>query len=197
MPIVTVAGKRIDAIVPFGLPVNTSHQVLVQRGSTNTAPESITLAEAQPAIFTADESGSGQGKIFDINAQLVDASNPAKAGDRVIIWCAGLGAVDPPIVAGEAAPNDPRARTVNAVSITIGELAADVISAALAPGPGGCLFGGSGRSARYHTRQHQAGCGECVRTRERTRYHSDPIGWDIATCAVRGSTWFVSRSLPV
>ena len=51
----------------------------------------------------------------------------------MIISCAGLGPVDPPIAAGAAAPSSPLSQTVNTVTVTIGGQPATVVSAALAP----------------------------------------------------------------
>ena len=50
MPLVSVSESRIDAIVPFDVEINTTHQILVQRGLTISQPVSIDVAAAQPAI---------------------------------------------------------------------------------------------------------------------------------------------------
>jgi uncharacterized protein (TIGR03437 family) len=75
---------------------------LLQRGAAISAPpEEISVASTQPAIFTKDGSGSGQGliyKVTDTGEQLLaDASNPLAAGDRVLLQCAGLGAQLPTV----------------------------------------------------------------------------------------------------
>jgi uncharacterized protein (TIGR03437 family) len=51
-----------------------------------------------------------------------------------VIYCAGLGLVDQPVSAAQAAPGNPLARTINGVSVSIGGVAADVFFAGLAPG---------------------------------------------------------------
>src|SRR5213078_4822092 len=62
----------------------------------------------------------------------VSADNPVAAGDTLVIACAGLGAVDPPVSAGMAGPT-PASATVNPVTVTIGGVGAPVTSAVLAP----------------------------------------------------------------
>jgi uncharacterized protein (TIGR03437 family) len=141
LPLVRVSGDRIDAIIPYDVPANTQHQLIVQTGSSTTTPEPVTVAPAQPAIFTADKTGSGQGQIYVVTADgppaLADASHPVKAGDTILIQCAGLGAVDPPVNAGTSSPDSPPSRTVNAVSVKIGGVDATVSFAGLAPGSTG------------------------------------------------------------
>lgn len=85
-------------------------------------PQTITIAPAQPAVFTQ---GDGSGVVFDVKpgttAQiLVDASHPMSAGDAIVIYCAGLGPVSPPVAAGAKAPSNPPATKTNKVTVTIG-----------------------------------------------------------------------------
>jgi len=61
----------------------------------------------------------------------VDTSNPANANDILIIYCAGLGEVNPPVVAGSAAV---LSKTVNPVTVTIGDQSVTPDFAGLAPG---------------------------------------------------------------
>ena len=57
---------------------------------------------------------------------LVTSSTPAKVGDVLIIYCAGLGPVTPAVVAGTASPLSPLSGTVDQVSVTIGGQSATV-----------------------------------------------------------------------
>jgi uncharacterized protein (TIGR03437 family) len=107
---------QLNAMIPFGIELNTSHQILVQRGTTYAQPISIDVAAAQPAIFRM---ANGQGIVYGPNG-LVSVENPVQAEDRVMIYCAGLGAVDPAVPAGAAAPADPAAVVTAPVTLTIG-----------------------------------------------------------------------------
>lgn len=137
-PIVSVSDTRIDAIVPYDVPPNTQHQVIVQKGAVATVPETVTVAPAQPAVFTQNKSGTGQASVFAVQADgtqvLADAANPVAAGDTIVIQCAGLGAVTPAVAAGTVTPDSPPSVTVNAVTVTIGGVPAAVTSSGLAPG---------------------------------------------------------------
>ncbi len=99
-------------------------------------PQSVTVAPAQPAIFTADESGRGQGAIVNLQNQVVDASALASSGDTVVMYGTGLGAVTPAVPAGVPPPSSPPAQA-SGVSVTIGGVAATVSFAGLSPGYAG------------------------------------------------------------
>jgi len=44
----------------------------------------------------------------------------------IVLYCSGLGAVNPPVVAGAQAPSSPLSNTVNPVTVTIGGIQAQV-----------------------------------------------------------------------
>jgi len=137
LPIYYTSEGQVNAMVPFGLEVNTSHQLIVRRGNTLSVPEAVTVAMAQPAVFTVNGLGTGQGHIYRQTAAgeliLAAAGNPVTAGDAVVIYCAGLGPVIPVVDAGQAAPRSPLAETANPVTVTIGGRQARVLFAGLAP----------------------------------------------------------------
>ena len=67
----------------------------------------------------------------------VDATHPISAGDAIVIYCAGLGPVNPPVVAGSAAPSSDPAITTNPVTVTIGGKPAQVFFSGLVGGLAG------------------------------------------------------------
>jgi len=140
MPLQFASGGQINAIVPHGININTRHQILIRRGNTYSRPIAVDVAAAQPAVFLAPQpQASRQGHIYRVdgagNLVLASPATPATAGDVLVLYCAGLGAVNPPVDAGAPGPaREPLARTVNPVSVTIGGAAARVLFAGLAPG---------------------------------------------------------------
>ena len=137
VPLLFVSGGQINAVLPYTVTPNTPFQLIEQNGSRLSAPIPVSFAAADPAIFTTDQSGSGQGDIYVVNAQgaasLADSSHPAAAGDALTIYASGLGAVTPSIEAGTAAPISPLSQAAG-VALTIGGQAAQVLFAGLAPG---------------------------------------------------------------
>ena len=133
LPLLYASDGQINAQVPYDVPFDIPQQLLVRRGATLSVPETITVAAAQPAIFAKDRSGRGQGVIINAQGELVEPPRAARAGDAIVIYCAGLGAVDPPVTSGSAAPDSPLSRTVSPVSVTIGGISAQVLFAGLTP----------------------------------------------------------------
>ena len=134
LPLLYVSDQQVNAIIPFEIAVNTRHQLVVQRGSSYGVPEPVTVAVAQPAVFSKSQTGSGQGIIVDTANRLVEPGNPAHAGDAIVIYCSGLGAVNPTVAAGTAAPLSPLSYTSNPVTVTIGGVESQVLFAGLTPG---------------------------------------------------------------
>jgi uncharacterized protein (TIGR03437 family) len=102
-PLYFVAPGQINAQVPYEVSGSTANvQVTTPAGTSNT--ETINIAPASPAIFTANASGVGQGVIVFANTVTIVGPvkpgtdwRPAKSGDTITIYANGLGAVSPPI----------------------------------------------------------------------------------------------------
>jgi uncharacterized protein (TIGR03437 family) len=133
-PLLYADQGQINAIIPYGLQVNTNTQVIVLQGNAYTSPQSITLAPAQPGFFTVTQNGTGQAIVIAPNGKLAQPGNPAKAGDEVVFYGVGLGGVTPTVVAGAAASSSPLMTVSAAVSLTIGGHTASVKFAGLTPG---------------------------------------------------------------
>jgi len=137
LPLQVAAPGQINAVVPYDLPIGVPQQLIVQQG-VNAMPENVVLAAAEPGVFTQDQSGRGPGVVAvvkpDGTAFENTPSNPASAGDTLVIYCTGLGPIAPPVPAGTAPPLSPLSNTVNPVTVTIAGIAARVPFAGLAPG---------------------------------------------------------------
>ena len=134
VPLIFASEGQINAVLPYDVPSGVRVPMLVRRGSRQSATQQVTLAAAQPAVFTLDLSGEGPGLIFSSRGLLADGDNPVSAGDVLVVYCSGLGPVDPPVTAGTAAPGTALAQTTNPVTATIGDQPAVVSFAGLTPG---------------------------------------------------------------
>ena len=135
LPLLYAASGQINAQLPFDLPPNTQHHLVVYRDSALSVPELITVAPAKPAVFTVNQQGSGQGAIVNgVTNVLADSANPVRSGDVVTIYCTGLGAVAPAVPEGTVPPLDVLSRTVDPVIVSIGGHPAQVLFSGLAPG---------------------------------------------------------------
>jgi uncharacterized protein (TIGR03437 family) len=136
LPLLYASDGQINAQAPYDLPLNVPTQLVVQRSGALSVPLSVSVAPAQPAVFTKDQSGRGQGVIVNgITNQIADGSAPVTSGDTVVIYCTGLGAVNPPVAPGAAATG--ATPTVQPVTVTIGGQSASVAYAGLTPGYAG------------------------------------------------------------
>lgn len=138
LPILYSSSGQMNVQVPFTVPVNTTYQLTVQNNATLSVPQSLVVAEVQPGIFTTNEQGFGQGAIFlSDDVTLAQSGTPATAGDVVVIYCTGLGAVDPPVQAGQSPPANPLSTTVNPVTVSFGGVPGQVLFSGLTPGAPG------------------------------------------------------------
>lgn len=138
IPMQVVTQGQINAVVPYDVPVGVPQQLIVQQGAAYAMPETVVVAEAQPEVFTLNESGQGAGAIVVVKAngtQFVNGPTaPASAGDALVIYCAGLGNVSPAVPAGSAAPLSTLSYAASTVTVTVGGVPAQVFFAGLAPG---------------------------------------------------------------
>lgn len=138
VPLFFVSDGQIDALVPYDVPPNTTLQLIVLQNGSLSLPEMVTIAPAAPAALSADGSGKGLGLIFVVKpngTQFQAAPNhPASAGDTLVIYAEGLGAVNPTVHSGAPAPTTPPSQTTNEVAVTIGGVAAKVEFSGLTPG---------------------------------------------------------------
>ncbi len=120
MPLLFTSDGQVNAMVPYGLAINTNHQIVVQRGPTLSRPAPVNLAAAQPAVFRTAPDGT-QGhiyKVVDGLQILTDSVNPAAPGDVLVMYCSGLGEVDPAVLAGLPAGASPLSRSDSATRLS-------------------------------------------------------------------------------
>lgn len=133
-PLFLTSTGQINAVVPYGIAVNTTQQVAVVRGGALSVPEPVNMAAAGPGIFTTNGLGTGQGNIIgNDTGKIADATHPVKVGEAIIIYCTGLGEVSPPVEAGHPAPQSPMSHTLIQPTVTVGGKQAKVMFSGLAP----------------------------------------------------------------
>lgn len=135
LPLYSATDSQVNAILPFDVPVNTTQQLVVINDAAVSMPQPVVIAATQPAVFTYP---TGAAKALGVKPSgeqyTLDAAHPASAGDALVIYCTGLGEVDPPVPAGSAASTSTLSNTKNPVTVTIGGITANVFFSGLAPG---------------------------------------------------------------
>jgi uncharacterized protein (TIGR03437 family) len=133
----TASSPFVSAVVPFAATGSTATIVVTVNG-VKSNPVDAPLAATAPGIFSLTQNGLGDGAVLHANFSLVNAASPAISGETVQVFLTGLGAVNPPVVDGAAAPGrEPLARTTTQLRVTVGGLPATVSYQGLAPTLGG------------------------------------------------------------
>jgi uncharacterized protein (TIGR03437 family) len=144
LPLIYSSGGLITAIVPYNIKSNAQYLLLVNRSMDGavSGPAQIAMTTAQPGIFLVDASGDPNmaqklwaqittGKT--VNSGGVAPPNPVKAGDSLVIYCTGLGAVNGTVDVTQPAPANPPSVS-SPVTVKIGGVSASVSFAGLASG---------------------------------------------------------------
>ncbi|HWF07304.1 MAG TPA: hypothetical protein VG297_02515 [Bryobacteraceae bacterium] len=130
LPLYGVYAGQINAEIPVDCPAGAATATVSTGGTTMS--QAFTVAAAAPGIFTVNASGAGDGVIAHADGTLVTATNPAVAGETVVIYATGLGPTSPAFASGAAA--NQTNTTVMPVSVTIGGLTAAVMYSGLTQG---------------------------------------------------------------
>jgi uncharacterized protein (TIGR03437 family) len=103
MPLLYVSESQINAIIPgrafYMAPIN------VFTASGTSADLLTQMAASTPAIFTAGQSGVGQGAILNQDGTANSTSNPAVRGSIISIFGTGGGQTTPPFADGQIVPS--------------------------------------------------------------------------------------------
>jgi len=118
--LIYVSAAQLSAIIPSGV-TGASAQVVVQYQSLSSAPVSVPLTTASPAIFTANSSGTGQALAVNVDGSANGASHPAAQGSVLTLYVNG---VLSQFLAG-------------ALSVTISGQQATLVNGTPTPGPPG------------------------------------------------------------
>ena len=88
LPLLYAADGQVNTLIPYDMGFNTRQQLTVAAGDKLTTPELVSIAAAQPVMFTLDGSGSGQGLVYAVangtRTTLADSVNPAAVGDEIL-----------------------------------------------------------------------------------------------------------------
>lgn len=85
------SSTQIAGIIPSATPTGSGQLSISYQGSS--ASINITILAANFGTFALNEGGSGPGVLTDTNYNPITYINPAHAGDTLILWGTGLGAV--------------------------------------------------------------------------------------------------------
>ena len=125
-PMIYAWNTQVAAVVPYAV-TGQAVQVLVQYQGQTTAPGSVQVVPAAPALFTLDSSGRGPAVALNQDGTLNGAGNAVKIGNTITLYETGEGQTSPSGtdgLLGSATPPAP----VLLVTVTIGGQPATVVS---------------------------------------------------------------------
>jgi uncharacterized protein (TIGR03437 family) len=140
LPLYYVSPGQINAHLPYDLPIRQLTLTVYNADHPGAAYRTPALVDHAPGIFSVTGDGQGQGAILIGGTGLiarppVDAiSRPARRGETIEIYCAGLGRIENAPPPGEPTPASPLFRTPGTPIVTIGGARANVLFSGLAPG---------------------------------------------------------------
>jgi large repetitive protein len=102
-PLFYVSSTLIDAQVPAELTPNRQYAAIVSANGALTLPETVTIVPYQPGMAAFVDGTVIAQHVLD-SYSLVTASHPAKPGEPLVIYLAGMGATNPAVTSGQPTP---------------------------------------------------------------------------------------------
>jgi uncharacterized protein (TIGR03437 family) len=130
-PLYYVSSGQINAQIPFELEPGKQYQVLVSANGALTTPDTLQLSDATPGL-AAFVDGTLIAQHGD--GTLVSNDSPAKAGEYLVAYGAGMGGTNATPASGTASPTTPLAVPNDAPTLMINGTPSPLLFAGLTPG---------------------------------------------------------------
>ena len=130
-PLYYVAPGQINAQLPYELKAGNQYEVQVNVNGALSSPVPISVVPVSPGIAAY---GSGGVIAQHADYSLISAAAPAKPGEVIILYLAGMGAVDAEVATGAASPATPLAHPVQPPVLTVNGNPVPTVFAGLVPG---------------------------------------------------------------
>lgn len=141
-PVIYVSAVQLAIVAPFTLSTSGESSVVIEASGQQSAPMTIRTQEFNPALFTANSSGTGIAAALNVAADGSvtphGANSPVPRGGIVSLFGTGFGRTSPPLVDGALTPA-PLPVLTKPVRVLVGGQLADVLYAGPAPGQIGGL----------------------------------------------------------
>jgi uncharacterized protein (TIGR03437 family) len=134
IPLYYVSPGQINAELPTDLVPGRQYQLLVRANGAITEPQPFNTQTVAPGVARFTD-----GKVIAQHGDfsLVTPSNPAKPGEYLVIYLAGLGITNQKVTDGSASPGTPLAYVTALPVVTVAGKPASVFFAGLTPGLAG------------------------------------------------------------
>ncbi len=131
-PLYFVSDGQVNIQLPTELDTYTPYTIIATANGAITLPDTIDIVPVVPGIAAfADGHIIAQHSDFT----LVDAAHPAKPGEFLVMYLAGLGATNPAVASGQPSPSsEPFARITAAATVMVDAQTAPTVFSGLTPG---------------------------------------------------------------
>ena len=129
-PLFYVSPSQVNIQIPTELVPNRQYSVVATVNGVVTVPDLITVVSAQPGIAALPD---GQAIAQHGDGKLVSASSPARAGEALTVYLVGMGATNPAVNSGSAAPASPLAQATIKALVTLDGVPVETSYAGLTP----------------------------------------------------------------
>ncbi len=130
-PLFYISPTQVNAQIPFELVPGHEYQVIVTAGNSYTVPAPIQLAPLAPGVARLSD---GSVIAQHANFSLVSDASPAKPGEYLVAYLAGMGLTDVQVQDGAPSPSSPLATVSAAPAVTLNGESVYVAFAGLTPG---------------------------------------------------------------
>ena len=126
---------QINAQALTDLPPGVVAQAVARVGIQYSAPEEFAVASARPGLFfIPSASGANRAIVQNQDGSLNSPSNPARPGEAIVIYISGIGAVNPAVMSGDAAPAaEPFSRSALDATVTVGGVEGQILFLGMTP----------------------------------------------------------------
>jgi len=134
-PLYYLSDGQLNVEIPSELAPNESYPIIVSANGALTLPDTIDIIPATPG-----EAAYSDGQIIAQHGDfsLVNADHPAKPGEYLVMYLAGMGVTNPLVPSGQPSPTaEPLARVMMQPTVTVDGQHATIIYAGLTPGAAG------------------------------------------------------------
>ena len=131
-PLFFVSANQINFQVPYEVRANGTAAVVVRRNGVDSVAETVAVADYAPALFA--NPATGEPIVIRSDGSLINAANPARPGDVLILFVTGVGDVSNPPPTGATAAASPLASANQLPVVTVGGAPTQVFFAGLTPG---------------------------------------------------------------
>lgn len=121
IPLFYVSPTQITAMVPYTISVaNGVNYATFSVNNNGTTSNAVTtyVRNSSPGVFSLAQSGVGPAAAEHANYSVISTSDPVTVGETITLYVGGLGAVNPAVTAGDAAPSSPPSSATGQVIVT-------------------------------------------------------------------------------